>query len=107
MPEINQPLFQRIHDPIPPHPEGHDQTTWGNGCGTVHCVAGWVITFGTDYGIEGIIRGPHAQDTRTAGPGPGAAEVAAELLGLTKREVDQLYAAALVERYALKGRTHD
>lgn len=122
LPEINQALFQKIHDQITFHPETHEQISWvvfdedypngdsdnrpsdGTICGTTRCVAGWAVWF-SGYGHVYKYNCDH----------PDAPEswstLGAKLLGLTDDEAGYLFldttneqAAKLVERYALKGR---
>ena len=47
MPELNIPLFQKIHAQITRDPESHYQGSWEtvNECGTSRCLAGWALHF--------------------------------------------------------------
>lgn len=47
MPELNIPLFQKIHAQITRDPESHYQGSWEsiNECGTTRCLAGWALHF--------------------------------------------------------------
>ena len=47
MPELNIPLFQKIHAQITRDPGSHDQGSWEavGECGTTRCIAGWALHF--------------------------------------------------------------
>lgn len=50
MPELNQPLFEKIAAQIEERPWLYKQTVWGQvsqdeSCGTAYCVAGWALYF--------------------------------------------------------------
>lgn len=81
----NLPLLRKVLDFISEQPERHDQALWGyeglapgEECGTAMCVAGWAMYF-----AGRPLRREH-------GWGYGMEE-AAELLGLTTGEAEELF----------------
>jgi len=94
MPELNIPLFQKIHDQIDNSPESHNQGTWE--CGTSRCVAGWAIHLTTGQPVYATI-GLHPATRELAerhdvhtGSIPA---VALRLLGITADEAGRLFYA--------------
>lgn len=47
MPELNIPLFKKIHAQITSQPSSHYQGSWEivSECGTARCLAGWSVAF--------------------------------------------------------------
>lgn len=95
MPELNIPLFRKIHAQIESFPESHNQGSWE--CGTSRCVAGWAVHLTTGQPVYATI-GLHSAtrklveelDVRDTGSIPA---VARRLLGITADEAGRLFYA--------------
>lgn len=106
-PAVNHELFQKVLDQIKLHPEGHEQATYENSCGTTRCVAGWALHLhNPTQPIE------HTAQDVTGNPFGSYSAAARQLLGLTREEAEELFldtmdndeAVRITELYALKGR---
>lgn len=104
MPELNIPLFQKIHAQITRDPESHYQGSWEtvNECGTTRCLAGWALHFEAhgnvyEYSSGGFATGWSAQ-MRTLFASRDDLEdcwtvhrLARHLLGLTRDQAGRLF----------------
>lgn len=106
MPELNIPLFQKIHAQITRDPGSHYQGSWEtvNDCGTTRCLAGWAIHFEAHGDVykrdaDGFVYGWSAQvqaliDSRDDIEDWGSVpRLAQHLLGLTPDQVSRLFYA--------------
>lgn len=105
MPELNIPLFQKIHAQITQDPGSHYQGSWEtvNECGTTRCLAGWALHFEAhgdvyQYG-GGYINGWSAQVRTLIDSRDGledwytVSQIAKHLLGLTSDQAGRLFYA--------------
>lgn len=106
---VNVPLFREVHDKIAENPELHNQSDWtyGSGCDTTRCVAGWAVQLSKSNPAEAdhdfLERYAREHDAVKA----DYYAVGRHLLGLNTRQADHLFltagdeeAFALVRDYA-------
>lgn len=111
MPEINTAMFQRIHDQITAHPEGHDQSFFELArpvCGTTRCIGGWAVHFtAVDRGYGTLPVDEAAERYLAEGsvpPHPFMTEIeqaAAHILGLDPDVADRLF-YTMVDKQAVE-----
>ena len=45
-------IWRKVGEGILADRDNYDQSTWGNGCGTPRCIAGWAVTFHDDHDCD-------------------------------------------------------
>lgn len=94
----NVALANKVMEHIEANPEEHDPTRWAirNSCGTACCFAGrtvvmtgWELIFGRHGGSDDLTAAWCSRDSEVR----FINEVAAEELGLTEDEADELFSA--------------
>lgn len=100
-PALDLPLLSKVMDHIDQHPREHDQTIWARTseeCGTSCCFAGHAVSIspqGYPMVWEPLIDGTGSLALEVLAPDgikQRISDHAADLLGLTAREADQLFA---------------
>ncbi len=93
-PTINVPLLRKVLEHITAHPEEHNQAVWGvrTQCSTAYCLAGHALVMsGVDLRwSEPAVEGGYATTDYTV-RGEEIYDAAADLLGLTRRQADDLF----------------
>jgi hypothetical protein len=85
---MNTTLLRKISDTICKNASKFDMGMWGNECGTTMCIAGWAIKLSGDD--------PRKYDSHLENR-------AKDLLGLTEKQVDDLfYAAYWPQKFSFK-----
>lgn len=98
MPELNIPLFKKIHDRISAAPEVHSQDTWE--CGSTRCIAGWAVhlttgepVFSENNGWRGLHPATRELARRYGLAADSVPAIALRLLGITADEAGRLFYA--------------
>ena len=98
MTEINIPLLRKTLEYAAAHHEEVDLTVWANrtACGTVACVAGWAAIL-AGHDIDWDTTAPLSGSVYLTTNGDHIAEIAAQELGLTEEQENQLFYCASLD----------
>lgn len=92
---LNIPLAQMVLRQITEHPETHNQESWANECGTVHCIAGWALALsGKQTRIREDVCASIPEmlvDGQWVPMVGGWSREGREVLGLTREQADYLF----------------